>query len=223
MGWAGGRGGVVLGTPEVGSGSHPGPGVLGQDHRLQPGGAPRGARGSLTRPDSTRVGQHDQGVALLLPDQAPEVAHGLRQGALGRNELGNSRDPGGRQAGQGPLPQPLPSGSRAQADPSLTGMKLALMYSEARLSGRARRGTRDQSSTGDAGISEAGERERGKAGTGGHGELGWGRGPRRGGSRPRGLPAHGGRSFVSRAGDEGVRRRRRREGRRRETLGSAFL
>lgn len=152
-GWAGagGRGGVVLGTPEVGSGSTPGPvsgaGSQAAAWRAPPSG---GTRGSPHPAGLHAVGQHDQGVALLLPDQAPEVAHGLRQGALGRNELPGTPETleGGRRV-RAPLPPALTfRGSRAQADPSLTGMKLALMYSEPGCPRRARRGTRDQSSTG---------------------------------------------------------------------------
>lgn len=33
------------------------------------------------------VGQHDQGVALLFPHQAPKVTHRLWQGTLGGDEL----------------------------------------------------------------------------------------------------------------------------------------
>lgn len=78
------------------------------------------------------VGQHDEGVALLLPHQAPEVAHRLGQGALGRNELPGApetlRGEGGTRAVvtpgalsfSGPLPPFLLPGGP-------TGMKLALM------------------------------------------------------------------------------------------------
>lgn len=152
-GWAGGggRGGVVLGTPEVGSGSTPGPvsraGSQAAAWRAPP--LPRGP--GLPHPAGLHaVGQHDQGVALLLPDHAPEVSHGLRQGTLGRNELPGAPETleGGRPV-RAPLPPALTfRGSRVQADPSLTGMKLALMYSEPGCPRRACRGTRDQSSKG---------------------------------------------------------------------------
>lgn len=138
--------------PRLGQGPPRDP-CLGQDHRLEPGGRPPqpGARGSPHPAGLHAVGQHDQGVALLLPHQAPEVAHSLRQGALGRDELPGAPETlveGGRRV-RSPLPPALTfRGSRAQPDPSLTGMKLALMYSEPGCPRRARRGTRDQSSKG---------------------------------------------------------------------------
>lgn len=111
-GWTGGggRGAVVLGIPEVGSGSSPGP-VSGAGSQA---GAWRavpqpGAWGSPHPAGLHAVGQHDQGVALLLPHQAPEVAHGLRQGALGRDELPGAPETlveGGRRV-RAPLPPAL--------------------------------------------------------------------------------------------------------------------
>ena len=153
MGGLGEAGGVgsCWEPPRLGQGPPQDP-CLGQDHRLQPGGRPPLPRGpGLPHPAGLHaVGQHDQGVALLLPDHAPEVSHGLRQGTLGRNELPGAPETleGGRPV-RAPLPPALTfRGSRVQADPSLTGMKLALMYSEPGCPRRACRGTRDQSSKG---------------------------------------------------------------------------
>lgn len=92
---------------------------LGQDHRLEPG-----ARGSPHPAGLHAVGQHDQGVALLLPHQAPEVAHGLRQGALGRDELLGAPETlveGGRRV-RAPLPPALTfRGSEPSLTPALRG------------------------------------------------------------------------------------------------------
>ena len=152
MGWGRREGWGRAGNPKVGSGSTPGPvsraGSQATAWRAPPP-AP-GVRGSPHPAGLHAVGQHDQGVALLLPDHAPEVSHGLRQGTLSRNELPGAPEAldGGRRV-RAPLPPALTSrGSRAQSDPSLTGMKLALMYSEPGCPRRACRGTRDQSSKG---------------------------------------------------------------------------
>lgn len=110
----GGRGAVVLGTVS-GAGSQAGA------WRAAP---QPGARGSPHPAGLHAVGQHDQGVALLLPHQAPEVAHGLRQGALGRDELLGAPETlveGGRRV-RAPLPPALTfRGSEPSLTPALRG------------------------------------------------------------------------------------------------------
>lgn len=138
-------------------------------------------------------------MALLLPDQAPEVAHGLRQGpwaAMNSRELQRPLE-GGRRV-RAPLPPALTfRGSRAQADSYLTGMKLALMYSEPGCPGGSSQGHSGPVVYGEtpALAKREGAGERGEGGDRRtHGSWGWGEGPRR--EEPaEGLPAHGGRSL----------------------------
>lgn len=120
-GWAGagGRGGVVLGTPEVGSGSTPGPvsgaGSQAAAWRAPPPGGP-GA--PLTRPDSTQLVSMTR-VWLCCSQtrrqKSPTVCGRGPWAAMNSREL---QRPWREAGGSGPpCPQPLPS---AAPEPRLT-------------------------------------------------------------------------------------------------------
>lgn len=122
---------------------------LGQDHRLEPGGRPPQPGAPLTRPDSTQLVSMTR-VWLCCShtrrQKSPTVCGRGPWAAMNSWEL---QRPWWREAGGSGSPCPLPPALTFRgSDPSLTGMKLALMYSEPGCPRRARRGTRDQSSEG---------------------------------------------------------------------------
>lgn len=78
------------------------------------------------------VGEHHNGVTLLLPYQAPEVRYSLWQGALGCDEILGTLETLGEEGRQGRgmsrLLWPMSTGSHSpKPNPNLTGTKLALM------------------------------------------------------------------------------------------------